>query len=202
MACLPLSSKAAVTLGQTEDFSGIHGWDSGSPNPFPPQVVPDSGPLGAGDSALRITSNGGTGPGGRLIVFNETLWTGDYPAAGILAIAADLRNGGSTPLSIRLAVNGAGGWFVTSVAPVAAFSGWVNQVFDLRPSALTSAGGLDAAATLSAVSELRVLHSAAVDFRGARVSSSLLLDNLRAVPEPSGVLIVALAGFGCFFRKR
>ena len=200
--CFALSSHAAVTLNQFENFSGAPEWSSGDPNPNPPVLVADGGPLGPGDTALRVTSNGGSGAGGRLIVFNETLWTGDYTAAGITSIAADLRNGGSTTLSMRLALNGPGGWFVTAAAPVTAFSGWVNQVFDIRSAALATAGGTDAAATLAAVSELRILHSATVDFRGAKVSSSFLVDNIRAIPEPASVVLLAMAGIGCVFRKR
>jgi len=191
-----------VTLNQIEDFSGIHAWSSGDPNPNPPVIQPDAGPLGSGDNALRVSSNGGTGAGGRLIVFNETLWTGDYTAAGILSLAADLRNLGTNMLSMRVAVNGPGGWFVTAATPVTAFSGWTNQVFDLRPAALVSAGGADASATLAAVSELRILHSPVVDYRGARVSSGFMLDNVRAIPEPSAVMVFGLAAMAGFFRKR
>lgn len=201
-ACLVLSSGGAVTLNQIEDFSGVHGWSSGVPNPTPPVVVADSGPLGPADSALRVTSNGGSGPGGKLIVFNTTLWTGDYTAAGITAITMDLRNTGTNTLSFRLAFNGPGGWFATTVAPVAAFTGWVHREFAISPASLVSAGGSDAASTLAAVSQMRILHSSAVDFQGAQVSGSFMVDGIRAVPEPSVWLIAAMAGIGCFFRKR
>ena len=58
------------------------------------------------------------------------------------------------------------------------------------------------AATLAAVSELRILHSAAVDFRGAKVASSFMVDNVRAIPEPSAVLLIGLTGVLLLFRKR
>ncbi len=200
--CLSLPLKAAVTLYQIEDFSGIHAWTTGDPNPNPPVIQPDAGPLGSGDSALRVSSNGSSFAGGRLIVFNETLWTGEYTAAGILSLAADLRNLGNNTLSMRVAVNGPGGWFVTTVSPVTPFSGWTNQVFDLRPAALVSAGGGNAAATMAAVSELRILHSSVVDYRGAKVSSGFMVDNVRAIPEPSAAMVCGLAVFAVFFRKR
>ena len=198
--CLPL--RAAVTLNQLENFSGVHGWSSGDPNPNPPVLVRDAGPLGAGDDSLRVISNGGSNAGGRLIVFNQTLWTGDYLAAGISSIGADLRNTGNATLSMRLAFNGPGGWFVTAVSPITAFSGWTTSVFDIRPAALVSAGGGDSAATLAAVSELRLLHSTVVDYRGAKVSSSFMIDNVRAIPEPSAISIISLAGCFLFYRKR
>ncbi|MEY3895178.1 MAG: hypothetical protein RLZZ214_697 [Verrucomicrobiota bacterium] len=201
-ACVVVPLRAAVVFGQIEDFSGSHGWTSGDPNPNPPVTVPDSGPLGGGDSALRVTSNGGSGPGGKLVVFNRTLWTGNYPAAGVSTIMADLRNSGSTSLSFRLAFNGPGGWFVTAGSPVTAFSGWNSKEFDIRPAALLPVGGSSAAATLAAVSEMRILHSAAVGFTGAQVSGAFLVDNLRAVPEPSAFWMIGLAGLRLLFRKR
>lgn len=186
------SACAAVTLNQIEDFSGVYGWTSGDPNPNPP--VPDSGPLGGSDISLRVSSNGGSGSGGRLVVYNNTKWSGDYLAAGIFTITADLRNLGSNTLSMRLAFNGAGGWFVTVAVPVTAYSGWSSQIFDIRPETLVSAGGDDIAATMAGVSEIRILHSTIADFRGAKVTSSFNVDNIRAVPEPSACLILGLAG--------
>jgi hypothetical protein len=200
--CLPSLADAAVTLGQIEDFSGVHEWSSGLPNPNPPVTVPDSGPLGGGDSSLRVTSNGGSGPGGKLVVFNNSLWTGNFIAAGITGIVADLRNTGTNTLSFRLAFNGPGGWFVTPAAPVAAFTGWVEREFAINPASLLGAGGDDAVATLAAVSEMRILHSSAVDFRGAQVTGSFMVDGIQAIPEPSVWMIAAMAGIGTFFRKR
>lgn len=202
LAGLILPLGAAVTLYQVEDFSGVHAWTSGDPNPSPPVIVPDSGLSGGGDNSLRVTSNGGSGPGGRLIVYNQTLWTGDYTAAGISAVAADLRNTGTNTLSFRLAFNGPGGWFVTPATQVAAFSGWSRQVFQIAATSLLSAGGDNASSTLAAVSELRILHSTAVDFRGARVSSSFMVDRIQAVPEPSVLVITGLAVLGGILRKR
>ena len=194
--------RAAVTLNQLETFDGVHGWTSGAANPIPPAILLDSGPLGAGDNSLIIKANGGTGAGGRLFAFNQSVWTGDYLAQGIVSIAADLRNQGSTGLSIRLAFNGPGGWFVTAVAPIAQFSGWSATVFDIRPASLTSAGGTDASDTMAGVSEMRILHSSLVDFKGAIVSSSFLVDNLHAVPEPASIALASLAGIFLLIRKR
>ena len=202
LSTMSLASRAAVTLYQTESFNTFGGWTSGNPNPVPPVLQPDSGPSGSGDSALRITANGSSsGPGGKLVVFNRTSWTGDYTTAGIVSIAADLRNLGNTNLSVRLAFNGPGGWFVTGIAPVARFGGWSSADFDLRPSALTAvSGGTNAAATLAGVTEMRILHSSAADHQGAIVSGILLVDKLRAVPEPSALGL--LAGSLLIFLKR
>ncbi len=201
-ASFTLSLEAAIMLHQVEDFSRAHDWSGGSPNPNPPVVVPDAGPLGGGDYALRVTSNGGGGPGGKLLFFNTSSWTGNYTAAGITGIAADMRNTGTNTLLFRLAFNGPGGWFVTPASPVAAFTGWVHLEFDIRPSSLLNVEGSDPAATMAAVNQVRILHSSQVDFRGAQVSGSFMVDDIEAVPEPSVWMIAAMAGIGTLFRKR
>lgn len=197
-----MSAHAAVSLNQLETFPTLNGWESGGPNPNPPSILADSGPLGPGDPALRITSNGGSGAGGKLIVFNQSAWAGDYLAEGIVAISASLRNSGSTLLSIRLAFDGPGGRFVTAISPVTAFSGWSSVLFDIRPAALISASGTDAAATMAAVTEMRILHSSAVSYNGAQISSSLLVDNLHAVPEPCFAALCILASPLLLLRVR
>lgn len=195
-------TQAAVTLNQLETFSGAHDWTTGGSNPNPPVIQLDSGPTGAGDHALRVTANGGSGAGGKLLVFNESAWTGDYVGQAIVNLALDLRNGGTTTLQIRLAFNGPGGWFVTPTNPVAAFSGWNHLLFDLRPASLLSAGGTGATSTMSGVTEVRVLHSANVDHKGAAVSGTFLLDNILAVPEPAFTSYALLAGCVLAWRKR
>ncbi|MGL4400438.1 MAG: hypothetical protein ACRCXD_11260 [Luteolibacter sp.] len=201
-ACMTLSSGAAIMLHQVEDFSVAHDWSGGNPNPNPPVVVADSGPLGSGDFSLRVTSNGGSGPGGKLLIFNTASWAGNYTEAGVTGLSLDIRNTGSKSLSFRLAFNGQGGWFVTPAAPVAAFTGWVHLEFDLRPSSLLNVEGSDAASTMATVNEVRILHTTAVNFRGAQVASSFMVDEIEAIPEPSVWVIAAMAGIGTFFRKR
>jgi hypothetical protein len=198
-----LVSRAAVTLYQSESFDTLGGWTSGAPNPVPPVLQADSGPDGPSDSALRITANGsGSGPGGKLVVFNRTNWTGDFTGAGIVAITADLRNLGTAgDLAVRLAFNGPGGWFVTGIAPAPRFGGWIRAEFDLSLSALTAvSGGSNAAATMAGVTEMRILHSSAADHQGSVVSGILLVDQLNAVPEPSTLGL--LAGSLLVFLKR
>ena len=200
---LMVPANAAVTLNQIETFATLGGWGSGSSgNPNPPAILTDSGPLGTGDSSLKVTANGGGGAGSRLVALNTSAWAGDYSGQGIVSLAANLRNLGSTPLSIRVAFNGPGGRFVTDAVLVAAFVGWVQHVFDIRPVSLLNATGSDAAATMAAVTEARILHSSTVDFRGADVSSSFLVDNLQAVPEPHSCMLLILAGPLLCFRKR
>jgi hypothetical protein len=200
---LLVPANSAVTLNQIETFATLGGWGSGGgANPNPPTILTDSGPLGIGDSSLKVTANGGGGAGSRLVALNTSAWAGDYSGQGIVSLAASLRNLGSTPLSIRVAFNGLGGRFVTDAVLVAAFAGWVQHVFDIRPVSLLSTGGSDAAATMASVSEARILHSSTVDYKGADVSSSFLVDNLQAIPEPHSSMLLLLAGPLLCFRKR
>jgi hypothetical protein len=181
----------AITLFQTENFNSLGGWTSGNPNPNPPALLADSGPLGGGDTALRVLANGG-GAGGRLVTFNRTTWTGDFTSAGVITITADLRNLGTSALSVRIAFNGPGGWWITAAESVPAFAGWSSHDFDIRASALVaSEGGSSAIATLADVTEMRILHSPDPDHTGVALSSTMLLDNVTAVPEPSALVLLA-----------
>jgi hypothetical protein len=181
----------AVTLLQTDTFDTLGGWTSGSPNPNPPSILADSGPLGGGDSALHVIANGG-GAGGRLVTFNRSTWIGDFSDAGVTSITMDLRNLGTSPLSVRIAFNGPGGWWITAAESVPAFAGWANHAFDIQASALiASDGGTNAAATLGGVTEMRILHSPLPDHTGFAISSTMLVDNVTAVPEPSALLLLA-----------
>jgi hypothetical protein len=191
---LTLTARGAVTLFQVETFETLGGWTSGSPNPNPPVVFPDSGPLGAGDESLRLTANGNSGAGGKLVTYNRTTWTGDYSSEGITAIAVDLRNLGSNPLFIRLAFTGPGGWWVTAAVTVPAFAGWGEATFDIQPSALQAVSeATNAVTTMAGVMEMRILHSSPADHQGATVSGGLLIDNLTAVPEPSALVLLSMA---------
>jgi hypothetical protein len=181
----------AITLFQTENFDTLGGWRSGNQNLNPPTLLADSGPLGGGDTALRVLANGGQA-GGRLVTFNNTTWTGDFTSAGVVTITADLRNLGTSALSVRIAFNGPGGWWITAAEAVPTFAGWSSHDFDIRASALVASdGGTSAVATLADVTEMRILHSPDPDHTGTTLSSTMLIDNVTAVPEPSALLLFA-----------
>ncbi|WP_193211796.1 hypothetical protein [Luteolibacter marinus] len=202
LAALSPPAADAVTLYQQETFDTDGGWSSGAPNPFPPVLFPYFGPSGE-DSALKLTASGSSGQGGKLVIFNTTTWSGDYLAAGITSIAADLRNLGSSDLAIRLALSGPGGIFVTEAATVTASSGWSMALFDLRPETLIAVeGASDANATMSSVNQIRLIHAPSAQYRGAPVSGVLLVDNLIAVPEPGALGLLAPALLLAFRRKR
>lgn len=154
-------SGASCGLLLVDDFQDgtTQGWTSGSANPNPP-IWASGGPDGPGDGYLRIESNGLAGPGGNLVAFNTDQWSGDYAAAGVVAVRAELRNLGETDLVIRLLVEGSGGSFLTAAAASLPVGGeWQRVVW---PTAALS-GIADPGLVLSGVTKLRILHAPTPD---------------------------------------
>ena len=202
----PAATTQAVTLNQTDTFQSgsTDSWAVGIPLSSTPVNVPDAGPTGAGDAALGINSTGNNGPGSRLVAFNTLQWAGDYTAAGIDAIGMDLRNVGSSSLHIRLAADGAGGRFATTTAiSLAGLGNWTSAVLSIGPGDWTAVGGTDVNATLASLTQLRVLSAATPAWQGDRLAAELHVDNIRAVPEPATLYLLALAGLsGLWFLRR
>ena len=154
------------------------------------------------DQELSVTSSGGNGAGSRLVVPNFTAaWTGDYSAAGITGVTADLTNNSGLTLDLRIGVSGpSGNRWVTS-AHTLNTSDTGNYFFSLDPSNFVSAGGSDLAAALANVEEIRLLHNSTVDWKGARVQASFLADNITLVPEPSSLMLFSFS-MPLFLRRR
>ncbi len=201
------SSSLAVSLHQLETFDSPTAWTSNPMNPNPPFIEANVGPLGFGDSALRITSSQGNDtdpiPGSKLVAYNTSDWTGNYSDQGIHTIEMDLRNIANLSISARIAIDGPGGWWVTPDQLVAPRLGWDSFSFELTD--LVPANGpdsTDAAATLAQVTQIRILHNTAPSFRGATGLRGLRVDNIRAVPEPSTLTFLGLSLVFLGIRKR
>ena len=180
-----ISTALAIVPNQFDNFEDgtTQGWGSGGPNPNVPTNIATGGPAGTDDNYLRVTSNGGSGAGSKLVVMNSTQWTGDYLAAGVTSVSMHVRNFGSTTLSMRIALQGPGGdfWSVNPVV-VAASSDWQPISFSVQAANLT--GGANVNSTLNGVSEVRILHSVAGGFKGDVVVSQIGIDNISAAAQP------------------
>jgi hypothetical protein len=213
----------AIAILQVDDFQDAttQSWGTGSlANPNPPQNVPNVGPAGAGDHSLRITGVGGFGAGSNLVAMNPvpftgpSQWTGNYSAAGVAMIFMSVRNPSASAITLRLGI-GAGnsllsdGMFATTAGiPIPALSGWPNVSIPLLAANLTFSFSntpgtpiVNPAVALTDVTQLRILHSTAVNFRGEPIAAQLLVDNVVAVPEPGLPLQLGCA-FGSLWVAR
>lgn len=188
------NSLFAIEPNQWDNFEDgtTQGWTTGLSNPNPPMNMPDGGPLGNGDAYLHVMANGITGPGGKLVTYNILQWSGNYISAGVTVVSMYMRNFSSVDLSMRIVAQGPGGSF-WSVSPVilAAQSDWQVVQFSLLPADLT--GGTDLNATLSGVTQLRILHSVSGGDMGDVVTADLGIDNITAAENP--ILPVELTSF-------
>jgi hypothetical protein len=150
---------------------------------------------GAGDQYLQDAS-GGAGAGGKQVMQNDDArWTGDYSA--ITYITANLRNEGSTTLSMRLAIeynDGITQYVSTDPVTLSVGSGWQSARFDLDAAhmSLVPGGGSNSLSTaLSGVQELRLLSSLnGLSYMGDVTTSVVGVDNV-AVPEPGSLALLA-----------
>lgn len=188
---------ASPSLNQVNDFQNgqVSGWTDGGSAADPVNVT-SGGPSGAGDRFLRVTSTGGFGAGSRLVTLNQNQrWTGNFNTDRVDAVTMDLKNFGTTPLSMRIAFEGPGNtWWATSTRfLLPADSAWRPARFDLTSTALTRVEGSSTlASSLASVTEFRILHAQAANYRADVIASSFGVDNIRAVPEPAGVIAVAV----------
>jgi PEP-CTERM motif len=209
------NASAQIVLGQVDDFQAgtVMGWQEGGVSPNPPTNVANGGPGGAGDRFLQNISAGGSGAGSRMIMFNLAQWTGNYTAAGVNRITAQMANLGTKALHMRIAVRGGPGQteFGSIGDQVLDVDGgiWHNVSFDLTNTALANISGPDSlAATLASITELRILSAAAGPaFDGDSVAATLGADNIMsvAVPEPSSLFLFGTAAFSALVgstRKR
>ena len=221
LVAIALPANAAAGPIALQTFDSPHGWffgggPGGAPaTPFPTQL---GGPGGPADPYLFLTSNGVSGPGSRLSAINTTEFAGNYTAAGVTSISMDLRNFGTTDLSLRLLlldfdettgipINGA----VTSAAVfLPNGSPWQSGAFNVTAGGLTLVIGSDAAALLADVDELRVIHNPNPDFPIGGVPAivaALGVDNINtgarpSAPEPTTVALMVGGLAAAMVRRR
>jgi hypothetical protein len=207
------SSASAVTLYQVDEFDlSVAGWSEGGSTPNGPSTA-DTGL--SGGAYLTNASTGTGGPGNRQLMWNDAQWSGDYIGEGITGISFDAANTGADAFNFRFAFNGAGGWFISdSVVLNDLSSGDLTAyALSITETDLTyvSGGTGTFADTMSGVTRLEIVSLAGISpsiggggsvLRGDSVATNLLLDNVRAIPEPGAVALSALALFGFAARRR
>jgi len=177
-------SAAAVEPGQLDDFEDgtVMSWVEGALSPNPPVNIPTGGPTGAGDAYLENSSDGGFGAGSRMVMFNNSQWTGNYNALGFAPkIRAHMANFGTELLLMRIAIEGANGArYASSSWTVIPTDGvWYEVEFEISDSTMTLVEGTGSlASTLDNVVELRILSSASPSWRGDDIPAVLGVDNI------------------------
>ncbi|MCO5295304.1 MAG: PEP-CTERM sorting domain-containing protein [Fimbriimonadaceae bacterium] len=198
-------AQAQVVAGQIDTFQDgtTMNWSGGAS----PTNIPDGGPLGAGDRFLRLTATGGGGSGSRIATFNDNQWSGDFQAAGVTRVEADLLNMGNTTLEMRIVLfrfNAPTSRFTSANAVVLApGSGWQHVAFDLDSASLVSvAGSATYAQTITDVGRMMFRHDpGGPSAQGTSVVGQLGIDNVQAVPEPATLAALAL-GMAALGRRR
>ena len=187
-ACMARPAQAAVTFGQLDDFQdgSMMGWDEGFSSINAPTNAA-GGRAGAADRYIRNVASGGFGGGSKQIMFNQAQWAGDYNAAGVTRVRGFVANFGSTPLHVRVALEGLfTRWSSTAALDLPADGAWRPFSFDLTAGAMTRVQGTAAFDdSIAAVSEFRILSSASPSYMGDAVASTLGVDDIRAL-RPEG----------------
>ena len=195
----------ALSLGQIDGFQDgtTQGWGVGAGTQ--PSNIPSNGPAGATDHYLQYTSNGGGGTDSKLIIFNQSQWQGNYTNAGITGISLELKNFGSSTLSMRLAffVNRTTGFSATTPFSLPADGNWHQAFFALTSANFTPIGSPGTFNSLlgNFTGQFRILDSASPAIEGDAIASTIGVDDIQAIPEPStfklvSVALLALMGYG------
>ena len=182
----------AVTAGQTDNFQEgtVANWTGGGGE----TNVATGGPAGAGDKYVSFAANS------NLATYNLNQWTGNYTAAGVNDVSADLLDLPSQqPLSMRIVVFGPTGsrWTSTIAVAIPADGVWHHAVFSLRQVDLINVlnTGDTYAQTMAGVSRLMFRHDTTGSSGGTNFVGSGGLDNPTAVlaPEPLALGLLAMS---------
>lgn len=214
-AGLMATDALAISTSSLDTFAATNeGWQIGSAGVQPAQV---SGTGSNGQIGYLSHLSDGGGANGKWLMWNgQARWLGNYTSAGVtgISLAANVSTG-SSPVSMRIAFDGPGGWFSSS--PVSVGGGWNTYSFSLTQAGFThiAAGGGTGtfADTMAAVTRFEVLAGAgAVGYRSSgdivqagASTNTILIDNIAAVPEPAAVTLAAVglaAVIGGLVRRR
>lgn len=177
-----------VSAGQTDDFEDgtVQNWIIGATGSSSPVNVSTGGPGGVDDNFLEYTSNGASGIGSRMAIFNSNnQWSGDFISEGVVEIQFDVEVV-TNDLHLRLAFQGPGGTRMISTVPVVvtAGSGWNSVALPLGLSDFTIVQGANTVAeVLASVFTMRIISvtDENIDnWRGQTIAATLRVDNITA----------------------
>lgn len=187
---LPQKGATQVVINQVDNFNDgtVQGWVTGKANDT---IITNQA------NQLQVRAIGGSGQFGKLLVFNETTWSGDYIGQGITSIKLKLNNTFDpfgNGLRMRLAIGDnrapgapsapSGTWFVSSTPVILNTSaGEVEAVFSLKEADMTRAQGTATfASVLGNVAALRITNSTSIfNPRGDdNTIATLLIDDITA----------------------
>ena len=168
------------------DSGDAEGWVAGR-SFVNPVVESNGGSRGDGDAFLKITGNGGNGPGSIPAVFNDDdVWTGDLVTPGITGLSLDMMSPEtSSSLDMRLVLFGpnstASRWTSTEAIPVANDGVWRSYVFPISETAFTRVlGSSTVEEVLSDTDRLMLRHDPGGPSAGGAASQAVLgIDNIR-----------------------
>lgn len=183
----PLWANSQITLNQIDNFEGFttSNWTK-STTTIPNENIWTGGPAGQDDNFLRVQSNGGTTSSGKLVTFNNAQWKGNYITAGVTYISMDVRNSGTSVITLRLAFQNIAWtndpkW--SSINPIAVVpgQGWNTIIFPVTANALTKLGHTNSySGDFNNINELRILHDDAPGWDGDAIEAVLDIDNIQA----------------------
>lgn len=193
-----LNCQAAISLSTFNNFEDAttQGWIIGNATATNgPQNIATGGPTGVDDNYLQNQSDG-VGTDGKFVFFNTTTdWTGNWTAAGVTYITFMVNNTGSTILKLRIAIDGTGGrWCSTLPITVNPSSGWIPISIPVSAGDFSSAGGGDITTTLSNVTTMRILSNASVSYVGENIVGQAGFDNIAADNAALPVELISFEG--------
>ncbi|MFD0836038.1 T9SS type A sorting domain-containing protein [Mariniflexile aquimaris] len=176
---------AQVVAGQIDDFENgtVQSWEEGggiSSSPNPPVNISTGGPNGANDNFLRNVSSGSFGAGGKMVMFNQNQWAGNYTLQSIAAIKFKAK-ASTNSLNLRIAFDGTGGRICTTNAVViTSGSSWTDVTIPISAANFTLVGGTNISQTLQNVTTMRILSNTTPAWEGELVSATLDVDVIEA----------------------
>ena len=161
--------------------SSFNGWTVGNGGAGTGLTNPLGG-LG-GDGYLSTTATGGSGPGSKLVVFNDDQWLGNWTSNGRTSVYFHAR--ASEDLTLRLIVETGPGQtqdaITTDSVELLADGEWHIIEFSVTAADLTILGDTAAEDILTDVSKLRIVHADSTSGATA-IAATLDLDNVSTAP--------------------